>query len=99
MKGFTSALVEHIAELAAIPITTDESQALAQAFSQTLKVIDNLAQANITGVEPTHQVTGLVNSWRDDRIDESRMFSQKQALANAHQVYKGFVVVPQVISK
>jgi len=99
MNAFPQSLVQHIAQLASIPVSEAESKELAQAFSETLEVISNLEEQDVTRVEPTHQVTGLINSWREDEIDQERMFTQKQALANAAQTHQGYVVISQVISK
>ena len=97
--NFSEEQVERIAHLAQIPITDLEKTSLAEAFSTTLTVIDNLAQVAIAGVEPTHHVTGLVNITREDVVDEERMFSQTQALANAPKSYQGFFVVPRIIDR
>lgn len=74
-------------------------QTFPQAFSETLAVIDHLHELDVQGVEPTHQVTGLENVWREDVVREECMFTQQQALANAAQTHDGFVVVPQIIEQ
>ena len=62
-------------------------------------MVSELQSVNVEGVEPTFQVTGLENVMRDDVVDEKRMFTQEQALANAKQTHDGYFVVPQVISQ
>lgn len=96
---FSEALVEHTARLAHIPISTAEKKQLATAFSTTLDVISDLAEVRVEGVESTHHVTGLKNVTREDVVDEKRMFSQAQALANAAKSYEGFFVVPRIIDR
>ena len=91
--------VSHIAQLANIPITTEEEQKLEQAFVETMAVVEELQRVDVEGVVPTFQVTGLENVMRDDVVDEERMFTQEQALANARAKHDGFFVVPQVISQ
>lgn len=95
----TQVPVSHIAQLANIPITKDEELKLEAAFEETLAVVEKLQSVNVSGVEPTFQVTGLENVTREDIIDEQRMFTQEQALANARAQHDGFFVVPQVISQ
>jgi len=90
-------LVKHIAQLAQIPISVQEEKILADNFSETLRVVDELQQINTEGVELTHQVTGLKNITREDEINEKNMFTQKQALANASRIHDGFFVVERVI--
>lgn len=96
---FTQKQVEHVADLAHIPVTTNEAKQLAQDFSTTLDVISDLEKVDVAGIEPTHQVTGLSNVTREDTVDESRMFTQAQALANAPKQHDGFFVVPRIIDR
>jgi len=95
----TKQQVKHISTLANIPISDTESQSLATAFEETLEVIDKLQSLDVKDVEPTHQVTGLTNILREDEVDEDRMFSQEDALANAKKIHNGFFVVPRIIDK
>ena len=90
-------LVKHIAQLAQIPITVKEEKELANDFSETLTVVDQLQQISTINIEPTHQVTGLQNIIREDKVDQKHMFTQKQALANASRTHDGFFVVERVI--
>ena len=92
-------IVHHIAQLANIPVTADEEKKLADGFSTTLAVVDELKKVNTKSVEPTHQVSDLVNVFRDDVVDVDRMFSQEQALANAPQSHNGFFVVDQILDQ
>lgn len=95
----TKKQVYHIANLANIPIDDKEAEKLARGFEETLATITDLQSVDISGVEPTHQVTGMENVLREDEIDDSRTFTQKEALANAKQTYQGFFVVPRLIKK
>jgi len=101
MKGrqFTAKEVKHIAKLANIPVKDEEEKKLADGFTTTLKVVDELFKVNVKGVEPTHQVTGLENVLREDEVNPERTFTQEQALANAPRTNNGFFVVDQVIEQ
>lgn len=90
---------KHIAKLANIPISEEESQKLAQAFEETLEVVDQLKTADVSAVETTHQVTGFKNVTREDIVDESASFTQEEALANAPHKKDGYFVVPQVLQQ
>ncbi len=89
--------VSHIAKLANIPITQAEEKSLEKAFDETLKVVDELKNVDVSTVQPTYQVTGSENILREDEVDEARMFTQAQALANAKKVHDGYFIVNQVI--
>ena len=89
--------VEHIAQLAAIPTSDKENQQLAQAFAETLDVVDELKKVDVSQVETTHQVTGFKNVTRADIVDQSASFTQQEALANAPKQQDGYFVVPQIL--
>lgn len=91
--------VKKIAKLANIPITDAEEAKLEAAFVETLKIVDELKEVDVTNVVPTSQVTGLTNVWREDVVDQASSFTQAEALKNAHQVHDGFFVVPQVANQ
>ena len=89
--------VKHIAQLANIPVSEEESVKIAEAFTQTLTVVDHLKKANASKAAITHQVTGFKNVLREDTVKEDQSFTQEEALANAKTTYKGFFVVPYVL--
>lgn len=90
--------VEHIAALARIPVSGQEKQSLARGFNITMKVVDELFAVDVSGVEPTHQVTGMEDVMRDDTLQPERTFTQKQALANAPRSHDGCFVVDRVLN-
>lgn len=91
--------VKHIAGLANIPLSDSAADAITTAFQETLAVVDELRSVDVTGVEPTHQVTGLENVLRADVVTPETMFSQQEALANASNTHAGFFVVPRLIDE
>jgi aspartyl-tRNA(Asn)/glutamyl-tRNA(Gln) amidotransferase subunit C len=97
--SFTTSDITHISELALIPVTEEEKTRLADGFNTVIKVLDSLNQIDVSGIEPTHHVTGLENITREDIVDEARMFTQKEALQNAPVSYDGFFLVSRVLDK
>jgi aspartyl-tRNA(Asn)/glutamyl-tRNA(Gln) amidotransferase subunit C len=89
--------VKHIAKLANIPVSEEESIKLAEAFTETLIVVDRLKKADANKVAITHQVTGFKNILREDIAKPDQSFTQEEALANAKSTYNGFFVVPYVL--
>ncbi len=92
-------IVQHIAKLANLTLTAEEVKKLSDGFNTTLEVVDQLKKIPVDGVKPTFQVTGLTNIWREDVVDEERMFTQEQALLNAKETHAGYFVVPQIIDQ
>ncbi len=99
MAKITQKTTKHIAQLANIPVQDDEIKPLTEAFTQTLQVVDQLQTLSVDDIEPSHQVTGLSNVTRPDKVDEDSMFSQQQALANAPRKFQGYFVVSRIIEK
>jgi len=99
MAKFTKTQTKHIANLANLPLDSQTEDKLAKDFADTLDVIANLEELDVSQTEPTHQITGLENVWREDEIVQENVFSQDQALANANQTDGGFFVVPRIIDK
>jgi len=99
MAKTTTSQVQHIAKLAQLTISDQEAVELAEGFDETLGYIENLTSIDTSKTEPAHHVTGLENVTREDIVDEDRMFTQKQALANATQTHNGYFVVPRIIDQ
>lgn len=92
-------LVEKISRLAQIPVDDKEKEELAEGFNKTLAVIDGLFKVDVSGIEPVHQTTDLVNIFREDKVDEEKMLTQDQALANAKNKHNGYFVVDQILEE
>jgi len=99
MTKITSDTVKHMATLAKIPVTKDEEESLAKGFTETLEVVDKLFKIDVKGVKPTHQVTGLENILREDKINEKKTLSQDEALSNTKNKHNGYFVVDQILAE
>ena len=91
--------VEHIAYLARLGLTEEEKGKFAEQLSSILDYVEQLKEVDTKGVEPTHQVSGLTNVFREDIVDTDRMVSQEQALVNAPESHNGFFVVEQILDQ
>ena len=58
--------VKHIASLARVGMTEEEVDKFSHDLSSILDFIEQLKEVDVTGVEPTAHITGLVNRMRDD---------------------------------
>ena len=99
MKKIDKKIVEHIADLAKIPVSEKEKGELADGFNKTLKIVDELFKVDVTGVEPTHQVTGLENVLREDETNKENTLTQEEALENTKRKYNGYFVVDQIMEE
>jgi aspartyl-tRNA(Asn)/glutamyl-tRNA(Gln) amidotransferase subunit C len=89
--------VKHVAELANLSLTDEETQKFETQLSEVLDYIKKLDEVDVSGVEPTSQVTGLENISRED---ESRpLLTQEEALSNAKATYNGLFVVKGIFDE
>ena len=88
--------VEHVAELARLQLTREESEQFALQLSSILKYVEELKAIDTTGVCPTTSVVAEdAGALRDDAVHPS--LSQEQALRNAPEAVDGFFHVPHVL--
>jgi|SRR5690242_5226223 len=66
MADLTREDVLKLARLARLDITNDEAETYRAELTNILKYVEQLQQADVTGLQPTSQVTGLTNVMRDD---------------------------------
>lgn len=86
--------VEHIAKLARLRVTPEETEKYAGQLSGILEYVEKLAAVDTANIEPTSQVTGLTNVTREDEIIESGISEELVACAPQHQ--DGYVVIPKI---
>lgn len=91
--------VKRIAELARLSLSDEEMAKFSSELSETISYIDILSELNsrVENLGETYEISGLSNTYREDKVDESRMLSQKEALSNAKNTYRGYFVVPKIL--
>jgi len=70
MTELTRDDVLKLARLARLDLTDEEVEAFRKEMSDILKYVAQLDQADVTGLEPTSQVTGLKNVMREDTVQD-----------------------------
>jgi len=58
--------IQYIAKLARIDVTKDQEEKLVKELSSILGYVEKLNEVDTTDIEPTAQVTGLENVFRED---------------------------------
>jgi len=66
MAKLTKKEVEHVAKLARLGLTEKEEEKFSKELSAILDFVEKLNEAKTDKVEPTAQVTGLKNVYRQD---------------------------------
>lgn len=68
MAKLTRDDVLKLAQLARLDLTDDEIKEFSEELSEILQYVEKLGQADVSGLKPTNQVTGLTNVTREDAI-------------------------------
>lgn len=89
--------VKKLASLSALQVSDEEVVRLQSELQNILKFVEQLDAVDTTGVEPTYQVTGLQNVWRDDEIIDYGL-SREQLLKNAPDEQDGQIKVKRVLA-
>lgn len=96
MTQITTDDVQYLARLSNLQLTGDEVTSLQGDLENILNYIEQLSELDTSGVEPTYQVTGLENVWREDAIDTYGIEkSQLLSLAPASEADQ--IKVPKVL--
>ncbi|MDW4359710.1 Asp-tRNA(Asn)/Glu-tRNA(Gln) amidotransferase subunit GatC [Staphylococcus saprophyticus] len=93
MAKVTREEVEHIANLARLQITEDETTEM----QNTLESILNFANQIASEIEPTYHVLDLQNVLREDKAIEG--IPQELALKNAKETEDGQFKVPSIMNE
>ena len=96
MSTITNDDVRHLAQLSSLQMSDAEVESLRADIEKIINYINQLDELDTDGVEPTYQVTGLQNVWRDDDIIDSSV-SRQQLLALAAEQSDNCVKVPKVL--
>ena len=74
--------IKHVAELARLELSDKELDVYGKQLSDILGYIEQLQEVNTDGIEPTAQITGLENSWRED---EARVWDDSERVNAINQ--------------
>jgi aspartyl-tRNA(Asn)/glutamyl-tRNA(Gln) amidotransferase subunit C len=74
-----------LAQLARFDLTDEEIEEYREELSSILQYVEQLNQLDISGLEPTNQVTGLTNITREDEIKDYG-YKSDELLKNVPQV-------------
>lgn len=87
----TSEEVKHVGKLANLKLSSQEEKKFKGQLEETIEYINDLTEVDTSGTQPTSQVTGLENVYREDKVKPS--LSQKEVLANGVKTDKGYFIV------
>jgi aspartyl-tRNA(Asn)/glutamyl-tRNA(Gln) amidotransferase subunit C len=91
----TVADVEHVARLARLDLTADETVMFAGQMDAILGYVEKLKELHTDDILPTSHAVPMENAFRNDRVRPA--IGVEKALANAPDRVESFFRVPQVI--
>lgn len=89
--------VIRIAELARLALTEAEIAKFQIELSRILEYVEQLKELDTTQIEPTSQVTGIMNMPRPDVVDDE--YSRDAMLASAIDTVEGHLKVPSIFGR
>ena len=95
MTNISTSDIQHLASLSSLALADDEVDGLRQDLENIIGYIEQLGELDTSGVEPTYQVTGLENVWREDEVKSG--ISRDELLELAPEKQNNQVKVPQVL--
>lgn len=96
MAKLTRDDVLKLAQLARLDLTDDEVEEFTSELTEILQYVEQLSAVDVTGLKPTHQITGLSNVTRDDEIRDYG-YDPKELLNNVPEVKDGMLKVKRMI--
>ena len=96
MTQITRDDVLHLAQLSSLQLSNAEIDELQTDIGNILGYVEQLGKLDTSNVEPTYQVTGLQNVWRDDTVIDYGV-SRQDLLARAPESADNQVKVPKVL--
>ncbi len=88
--------VQYLAQLSSLELNDSEIDKLQIDIGNILGYVEQLGELDTSGVEPTYQVTGLENVWRDDEIINYNV-SREELLSRAPEAADNQIKVPKVL--
>jgi aspartyl-tRNA(Asn)/glutamyl-tRNA(Gln) amidotransferase subunit C len=85
-----------LAALARLDLSDDEIAEYSQELTEILHYVEQLQNVDVTGLEPTNQVTGLANVMREDEIVDYG-YDTKDLLKNVPAVEHDHIKVKRMI--
>jgi aspartyl-tRNA(Asn)/glutamyl-tRNA(Gln) amidotransferase subunit C len=96
MANLTRDDVLKLASLARISLSEDEVEEFSGELTAILQYVDQLATVDVSGLQPTNQVTGLTNVMRKDEVKDYG-YEPGKLLENVPHVQDNMIKVNRMI--
>ena len=88
--------IKYVADLARLELSAEQAEKLQGELARVVEYIAELAEVDVTGVEPTAHAAQLTNAWREDEAKTS--FPREAMLKNAPGIiHENLIKGPRVL--
>ena len=96
MADITKDTVKKLAKLSSIGLSDTEIDVMTKELTSIVGFVEALQSVDVTGIEPTFQVTGLQDAFRADEVNPDTI-PRDLLLANSPDQQDGYIKVPRVL--
>ena len=86
--------VEHVAKLARLELTDEETEKYSKQLGEILKYVEQMNEVDTTGIEPMPHALPVYNVMREDEVKYEQ--TKEELMANAPYEENGFFRVPKI---
>ena len=86
--------VEHVAKLARLELTEEETEKYSKQLGEILKYVEQMNEVDTTGIEPMPHALPVYNVMREDEVKYEQ--TKEELMANAPYEENGFFRVPKI---
>ncbi len=99
MAKLTKQDVLHVAKLANLNLTPQETQKYLKQLSSVVDYVGQLSGVDTSNTEPTSQTTGLNNLTREDNTNPIQTLSAEKAVSSTTNVHNNLFVVEALLKE
>ena len=99
MRSLSKSDVDHVAKLAFLKLTKEESAKFQKQLSEVVNYVSQLSEVETSDTEPTSQTTGLENNLRTDEVKKERSLSEAEALSGSDNTHNGYFKVSAILEE
>lgn len=89
--------VKHIARLAKLSLKPQEREKFKSQLERVLGYFKKIQEMKIERAKASYQLTEVINRFREDKVETSRMLSQREALSQAKKSRRGYFVIERIL--
>lgn len=96
MSSITIDDVKRLADLSALTLSDQQALQFKKQLEDILAYVEQLNEVDTRGLEPTYQVTDLVNVTREDVVDRNGL-SHEELMSNVPDQHEGQIKVKKIL--